>query len=132
MALKLSLRPGEKIVINGAVVENGDRRSSLMVHNKASILREKDIMKEEQVTTPARRIYFPIMLMYMDGPNYKDYYEEFVLRMNEFMNAISTPEAISTCVEISRDVMNADYYKALVKCKKLITFEAERLAYSGD
>ena len=127
MALKLSLKPDEKLVINGAVIANVDRRTTLIVHNKASILREKDILQEEDVTTPARRIYFPIMLMYMDQGNTNKYYEEFVLRMTEFMNAISTPEAVNSCVQISRDVMGKNYYKALMNCKKLIEFETSRI-----
>ncbi|MFN9357685.1 MAG: flagellar biosynthesis repressor FlbT, partial [Alphaproteobacteria bacterium] len=42
MPLKLSLKPGEKFVCNGAVLTNGDRRVSLVIENKASILRDKD------------------------------------------------------------------------------------------
>ncbi len=127
MALKLSLKPAEKLVINGAVIANGDRRSTLIVHNKASILREKDIMQEDDVTTPARRIYFPIMLMYMDHQNYSKYYDEFVLRMTEFMNVISSPEAVELCVKVSRNVMEQKYYKALMCCRKLVAFETELL-----
>ena len=66
MPLKLSLKPGEKFVLNGAVVQNGDRRGVLVLQNKASVLREKDIMQEEEVTSPSRRIYFPVMMMYLD------------------------------------------------------------------
>ena len=127
MALKLSLKPDEKLVINGAVIANVDRRTTLIVHNKASILREKDILQEEDVNTPAKRIYFPIMLMYMDQGNIDKYYDEFVRRMTEFMSAISTPEAINNCVQISRDVMANNYYKALMRCKKLLEFEKSRI-----
>lgn len=127
MALKLSLKPDEKLVINGAVIANADRRTTLIVHNKASILREKDILQEEKVNSPARRIYFPIMLMYMDQGNTSKYYDEFVLRMTEFMSAISDPEAINNCIQISRDVMGKNYYKALMTCKKVIDFEASRI-----
>ncbi|WP_262691436.1 flagellar biosynthesis repressor FlbT [Kordiimonas aestuarii] len=127
MALKLSLKPDEKLVINGAVIANADRRTTLIVHNKASILREKDIMQEENIDTPAKRIYFPIMLMYMDQGDTNKYYEEFVLRMTEFMGVISTPAAVENCVKISRDVMDKNYYRALITCKKLIAFEEERL-----
>lgn len=127
MGLKLSLKPGERFVVNGAVIANGEKRATLILQSKASILRQKDIMQEEEANTPARRIYFPIMLMYMDEANKENYYDEFVLRMTEFMNAVETPEVIAVCVQISRDVMNADYYKALSKCKKVIAFEQERL-----
>ncbi|GHF29536.1 putative flagellum biosynthesis repressor protein FlbT [Kordiimonas sediminis] len=125
MALKLSLKPEEKLVINGAVIANGDKRTTLVVQNKASILREKDIMQEQEVTTPARHVYFPIMLMYMDEKNYSQYYDAFVLRMTEFMGAIGAPEVLNMCVQISQDVMARNYYKALMNCKKLIAYEAE-------
>ena len=85
MPLKLSLKPGEKFVLNGAVVQNGDRRGVLVLQNKASVLREKDIMQEEEANTPARRIYFPVMMMYLDEPNADRYYDEFVRRLTEFM-----------------------------------------------
>lgn len=128
MALKLSLKPNEKLVINGAVIANADRRATLIVHNKASILREKDIMQEANVNTPAKRIYFPIMLMYMDPAQMSTYYEEFMLRMTEFMNAIRSPDAIEICVKVSTHVMQGQYYTALMGAKKLIKFESERLA----
>ena len=57
MPLKLSLKPGEKFVLNGAVVQNGDRRGVLILQNKASVLREKDIMQFEDVNTPAKNLF---------------------------------------------------------------------------
>lgn len=127
MPLKLSLKPGEKFVLNGAVMQNGDRRATLVLQNKASVLREKDIMHERDVTTPARRVYFPIMVMYLsDKPDDKAY-DEFVLRMTEFMNAIASPEILQQCVSVSRDVMAGEHYKALIRCRKLIEYEDERL-----
>ena len=53
MPLKLSLKPGEKFVLNGAVLANGDKRASLVLQNKACVLREKDIMQPDEATTPA-------------------------------------------------------------------------------
>ncbi|MGH6872856.1 MAG: flagellar biosynthesis repressor FlbT [Rhizomicrobium sp.] len=129
MPLKLSLKPGEKFVLNGAVLTNGDKRASLVIQNKASLLREKDIMQREHADTPARRIYFPIMMMYLDPEADEEFYNEFALRMTEFMGAIRDREALLTCVDISRQVMSGAYYKALVLCKKLFEFEKERLSY---
>jgi len=129
MPLKLSLKPHEKFVLNGAVLMNGERRASLVIENKASILREKDIMQSEEADTPIKRIYFPIMMMYLDADASQAYYEEFVMRMTEFMNAISNREAPALCVEISRDVLQGQYYRALMKCRKLFEFENVRLNY---
>ena len=129
MPLKLSLKPGEKFVINGAVLTNGEKRATLIVQNKACLLREKDIMQPEDATTPARRIYLPIMMMYLDSDGNDQYYDDFALRMTEFMGAIKNRDALSTCVEISRDVMSGSYYRALMQCRKLFEFERERLNY---
>ncbi len=123
MPLKLSLKPGERFVVNGAVLQNGDRRAVLLLQNKASILREKDIIQPVEANTPAKRIYFPIMMMYLDPADANKFYDEFVLRLNEFMGAIRSTDVLKECVSLSREVMAADYYKALTRCRKLLTFE---------
>ena len=127
MPLKLSLKPGEKFVCNGVVLTNGDRRVSLVIENKASILRDKDIMQPSEATTPAKRIYFPIMMLYVGGEQSGGYYDEFVTRMSEFMEAVSDREVLATCIALSRDVLQGDYYKALVKCRRLFDYEKARL-----
>jgi flagellar protein FlbT len=127
MALKLSLKPNEKFVLNGAVVQNGDRRAVLLLQNKASVLREKDILQEDEVTTPARHIYFPLMMMYLDEQGVNRYYDEFVRRLTEFMGVIRNPEILADCVTISKHAMSREYYKALMLCRKLIEYEDERL-----
>ncbi|HWF77389.1 MAG TPA: flagellar biosynthesis repressor FlbT [Caulobacteraceae bacterium] len=127
MPLKLSLKPGEKFVLNGAVVQNGDRRSALLLQNKASVLREKDIMQADEATTPSRRIYFPVMMMYLDQAECDRYQDAFVKRLSEFMGAVRNPEVLTDCVNISKYVMTREYYKALMLCRKLIEYEDERL-----
>ena len=128
MPLKLSLKPGEKFVLNGAVVENGDRRATLVLQNKASVLREKDIMQQDEVDTPAKWIYFPVMMMYLSSTSQDGLYDEFVVRMTEFMGVVTNPDLLAECVAVSREVMSGEYYKALLRCRKLIQLEAKLLA----
>ena len=123
MALKLSLKPGEKFVLNGAVVQNGDRRGVLILQNRASVLREKDIMQAEDVTTPGRRIYFPIMMMYLDESAASKFYDELALRLSEFMGATKNPEILAECVAASRHVLAREYYKALMSARKIVEYE---------
>ena len=132
MPLKLSLKPGERFVLNGAVLANGDKRISLVIQNKACVLREKDIMQPDEANTPARRIYLPIMMMYLEPENSEEYYSDFALRMTEFMGAVHHPQVLASCLEISRDVTSGSYYKALMACRKLFDFEQERLSYDPD
>lgn len=126
MPLKLSLKPHEKFVLNGAVVQNGDRRGVLVLQNKASVLREKDIMQAEEADSPARRVYFPVMMMYIDEAGAARCYDEFVRRMGEFMGVIRNPDVLADCVNVSKHVLAREYYKALMICRKLIEYEDER------
>src|SRR5579872_1854638 len=109
MPLKLSLKPGEKFVLNGAVVQNGDRRGVLLLQNKASVLREKDIMQAEEANSPSRRIYFPVMMMYLDESGASVYHDEFIRRLQEFMGAITNPTVLAECVNISKLVLQREY-----------------------
>ncbi|MBS0295748.1 MAG: flagellar biosynthesis repressor FlbT [Proteobacteria bacterium] len=129
MPLKLSLKPGERFVLNGAVVQNGDRRSALILQNKASVLREKDIMQEEEANSPARRVYFPVMMMYLDETGPTAYYDEFVRRIGEFMAVLRNPDVLAECINVSKHVMAREYYKALMGCRKLIEYEDERIGH---
>ena len=129
MPLKLSLKPGEKFVVNGAVIQNGDRRGVLLLQNKASVLREKDIMQPEEANTPARRIYFPVMMMYLDPSDVSTQYEEFVVRMTEFRSVIKNPETLKECISCSKEVMAGQYYKALTRCRNIMAYEEECLGY---
>ena len=89
-------------------------------------------MHEHEVDTPAKRIYFPVMMMYLSSTSQDGLYDEFVLRMTEFMNAVGSSDVLSECVSVSREVMAGEFYKALLRCRKLIQYEAKLLAGSDE
>ncbi len=129
MALKLTLKPGEKFVINGAVIVNGDRRSHLLIQNKVSMLREKDVMQQSEANTPVKHIYFSIQMLYLDETDDSNLYDMFAKRIQEFMTVIVDKDALSKCGKILNAVNNKNYYYALTICKKLLPFERSRLEY---
>lgn len=129
MALKLVLKPGERIAINGAVVTNGERRSTLIVENRARVLRQGDIIQPEAVTTPATRIYFPVMMLYLDPVENAHYTKDYEQSLLEFTAAISDPAALSDCARLSAAVATQDFYGALNICRRLMDFEKARLNY---
>jgi flagellar protein FlbT len=129
MALKLTLKPGERVAVNGAVIVNGDRRVSFIIENQARVLRERDILKPENADTPAKRIYLPIMLMYLDPSAKAALTPEYETRLSEFADAVSSHEALQTCLRLAANVANGEYYKALSECRTLIEFEKTRLAH---
>ncbi len=64
MALKIELKPGERIIIGECVVTNHGQRTHLLIEGAVPILREKDIVTQSGANTPAKRIYFAVQLMY--------------------------------------------------------------------
>jgi flagellar protein FlbT len=127
MPLKLTLRPRERFVLNGSVLTNGDRRSDLIVENEVSLLRERDVLQPDEADTPMKRIYFTIMMMYLDGGLEGDYYDQFTDLMTDFMCAVTTKGVVEKCHRILDDVHEQRFYTAMMMSKALLPFEKERL-----
>src|SRR5262245_51050469 len=64
MALKVELKPGERIILGDCVITNDDQRTRLLIEGQMPILREKDILTAERADSPAKRIYLAVQLMY--------------------------------------------------------------------
>jgi flagellar biosynthesis repressor protein FlbT len=123
MPLKLDLRPHEKIFLGGAVLVNGDSRCQLAVLNDVPVLREKDILKEEDADTPCKRIYLAVQMMYMDTQNLARYHQFYWEQVRSVMHvAPSTSELIGT---VSDFVLDGHYYQALKAARELIRYEQE-------
>lgn len=62
MALRLTLKPDERVIVNGCILKNGPRRHVLEVENRADVLRGDEMLDADSATTPARRIAFQIQI----------------------------------------------------------------------
>jgi flagellar protein FlbT len=120
MPLKLSLKPGETFILNGAVVRNGDRRGVLLLENQARILREKDIMQPEEATTPARRCYFAIMQMYLSGEKEGPAYDRTMRAMADLLAVTQLPSDRKLLADMSELIAAGNLYKGLTKCRKFV------------
>src|SRR5690606_3144181 len=67
MALKVELKPGEKLLVGNCVITNSDQRTRLFIEGKAPILREKDILTPATADTPAKAVYLAVQIMYVEG-----------------------------------------------------------------
>lgn len=129
MALKLVLRPGERLVINGAVFENGGGRSvALLLQSRVSVLLEKDMMQPQDADSPAKRLYVLIMLMYLNEDARDSLSEGFFAQLAEFTSFEHDPSILEECHGIANDVSSDAHYRALMRCRKLISHEAARQA----
>ena len=128
MPLKIQLKPRERIIINGAVIEgNPDGRTEIIVLNNASVMRQKHIMQEEEANTPSKRLYFALQMLYIDPENeaqYKTLYEGF---RSDLERVVSLPVLKESMVLI-KDAVNAGrYYDAMKICRDLMAAEEQLL-----
>jgi flagellar biosynthesis repressor protein FlbT len=123
MALKITLKPYERVIVGGAVVTNGNTKTNLAIENDVPILREKDIMKEQDADTPCRRIYFVIQLMYVDEKSMLEHHNMYWKLVQDLLKA--APSLLGLVHQISEHILGNRYYRALKLARKLIDYEEE-------
>lgn len=128
MALKITLKPGERLIVGGVVITNGETHTNLRIENSGPILRQKDIMAEEQATTPCRRIYFVIQLMYIDGANLATHHNTYWSLVKELIGA--APSTLPIMDRVNDLILNSKFYQALKLTKKLIAYEEEVIKHA--
>ena len=110
MALKVELKPGERILIGDCVVTNSDQRTRLLIEGAAPILREKDIMTAERADTPAKRIYLAVQLMYTSR-DAQPHHEIYFSLMRDIVQA--APSTWQIVAAINNHILTGEMYKAL-------------------
>ncbi|MBK6897073.1 MAG: flagellar biosynthesis repressor FlbT [Alphaproteobacteria bacterium] len=122
MALVIDLKPNEKILIGEAVITNGTQRARFQIAGDAPILREKDVMKEEEADTPCKRIYFLVQCMYL-ARTPRDYHKKYFDMVSEIQTA--SPSSAFFFMQINDHIISDSYYKALKVSRQLIDHERE-------
>ncbi len=125
MALIIDLKPSERVIIGTALITNDDTRTRLHIEGEAPILREKDIMREEEATSPCKRIYLTIQLMYL-AKDPASLHELYFRQIREIQDA--APSSTTFFMVINDHILNGNYYKALKEARNLIDHEQELIA----
>ncbi|APR52568.1 flagellar biosynthesis repressor FlbT [Sphingomonas koreensis] len=126
MTLRISLRNGEPVIVNGAVLRSVGR-TDLMVENNATVLRGRDVMKPEEADSPARQLYFACMMAYIDQGDLKTHQDALLERLERLMAALESQEAKAACIRFAQKVATGQFYPALADCRWLIGYETEVL-----
>ncbi len=122
MALKVELKPGERILIGDSVITNGAQRTHFLIEGKSAVLRERDIITAEQANTPAKRIYLAILLMYTSRDP-RAHHDTYFALVRDFLDA--APSAARYVKIINNLILTGDLYKALKSAKDLIAYEQD-------
>ncbi|MFL9824219.1 flagellar biosynthesis repressor FlbT [Rhodoplanes sp. SY1] len=122
MALKVELKPGERIILGDCVITNSDQRARLLIEGETPILREKDILTAETADTPAKRIYLAVQLMYT-SKDARAYHEIYFKLVSDVLKA--APSTWPLIESVNNHILAGEMYKALKEAKKLIAYERE-------
>jgi flagellar protein FlbT len=128
VALKVELKPGEKLLVGNCIITNSDQRTRLFISGSAPILREKDILTSETAVTPAKRIYLAIQLMYIDE-DIEVAKDTYMQMSKDFVTAV--PSSTPIVDQINNEILTGSLYKALKAAQRLIEYEQELLNHAS-
>jgi len=110
------------LIIGDSLITNANQRTRLYIEGNAPILREKDILTDATATTPSKRIYLAVQLMYLRGEiaTMRQSYFELI---DDLIKA--APSTMSYIDDINNEILTGSLYKALKAAKRLIIYEQE-------
>jgi len=129
--LVLKLGPKERVLINGAVIENGDRRSRLsIVTPNANILRLRDAIHPEEVNTPVRRVCYIAQLVLSGDAEKEDAKLQLLRGIEQLSQVLTDQDSRKLLSTASDEVLEEQYYQALKALRGLLPRE-DRLLSAG-
>lgn len=126
--LVLTLAPGESFLVNGVLLENGDRPSRIRVKDRdARVLRLSDAMRPEDVNTPVKQVYFAVQLLITGDLDVNQAMPAILREANKLADVFSTLNS-GMIPKLKEMLSRGNYYSALNHIKSIIAFEAEILS----
>lgn len=128
MALRIKIPAGERIIVNGAVIRNdSNSQMSILIENRATVLRERQILLPEQVTTKLQEVYFHLQMMHIDEDNIDGHIAAFRRAAQHAFLLYNDPVIQATIFDAVGLVGDRQFHKALAAMKKYVKGpEAER------
>lgn len=125
--LVLKLSPKERVLVNGAVIENGDRRSRLsIITPNANILRLRDALRPDEVNTPVRRVCYIAQLVLSGDVTPEDAKRQLLQGIEQLSQALTDPDSRAQLSTATHAINTTDFYRALKALRSLLPRE-ERL-----
>ncbi|AUH64778.1 flagellar biosynthesis repressor FlbT [Paracoccus zhejiangensis] len=127
--LVIKLAPKERILINGAVIENGDKRSKIAIKTpNANVLRLKDAIHPEAVRSPVARVCYVAQLI-LSGDTEPDEGGRQLLRgIEQLSQVFDDPDSRRLLAAASQSALSGNAYQALRRLRDLLPREARMLS----
>ncbi|MEM1313057.1 MAG: flagellar biosynthesis repressor FlbT [Pseudomonadota bacterium] len=122
--LILKLGPGERVMVNGVVVENGPRRSRLNILTPdANVLRLRDAIHPEEATTPVRRVCYIAQLALAGEADGSEARRQLLLGIEQLSQVFQDADSRDRLGEATTHVRDARFYQALKALRSLLPRE---------
>ncbi|OOY32124.1 flagellar biosynthesis repressor FlbT [Thioclava sp. F36-6] len=129
--LVLKLAPKERVLINGAVIENGDRRSRLAIMTpNANILRLRDAIHPGEVNTPVRRVCYIAQLVLSGDTDPQEAKMQLLRGIEQLSQVLKDHDSRAQLNAATLAVIENQHYQALKALRTLLPRE-ERLLAAG-
>jgi flagellar protein FlbT len=129
--LVLKLGPHERVLINGAVIENGERRSRLAIMTpNAHILRLRDAIHPEEVNTPVRRVCYIAQMVLSGDAAASDARMQLLRGIEQLSQVLTDPDSRLLLGQATAAVLDEQPYQALKALRGLLPREERLLAAS--
>ena len=127
--LVLKLGPRERVSINGAVVENGDRRTRLAILTpNANILRLRDAIHPEQVNTPVRRVCYIAQLVLSGDVDFAEAKDQILRGMEQLSQVFTDPDSRAQLDRATEYLSEGQVYHMLKALRSLLAREERLMA----
>jgi len=123
--LVLKLTPKERVLVNGAVIENGDRRSKLSILTpNANILRLRDAIHPEEAKTPVKRVCYIAQLVLSGDVTEDDAAQQLTSGIEQLSQVLVDEDSRRHLNQATQNVISRDFYRALKSLRALIPRES--------
>lgn len=127
--LVLKLGPKERVLVNGAVIENGDRRSRLSIMTpNANILRLRDAIRPDEVNTPVRRVCYIAQLVLSGDADPDEARHQLLRGIEQLSQALTDHDSRAILDDATQSVGEGEFYRALKRLRMLLPREDRLLA----
>lgn len=125
--LVLKLGPKERVLINGAVIENGDKRSRLSIMTpNANILRLRDAIHPEDVTTPVKRVCYIAQLVLSGDADPSEARHQLYRGIEQLSQVLTDSDSRALLDTATEAIGEGQFYQAMKALRALLPRE-ERL-----
>ncbi|MBN9549909.1 MAG: flagellar biosynthesis repressor FlbT, partial [Alphaproteobacteria bacterium] len=129
--LKISLKPNEKIYINGAVIRV-DRKITIELMNDVQFLLESHVIQADQASTPLRQLYFIVQIMLINPAGAAEARDMFRRSLPMLIASFDNQDICKGLKQIDRMVGEDEIYEGLKVIRALYPLERTALEDNDD